>query len=57
MTEIKDINEKQIEQEQQIKRLNQVINALCEEAKLKEKKIKDIEDNIISMQQVLMVAH
>jgi len=41
--ELRIVSQKQIEHEQHIKRLNQIINSLCEESKQKDKKIKALE--------------
>ncbi len=38
--ELRSVSTKQIEHEQHIKRLNQIINSLCEEAKNKDNRIK-----------------
>jgi hypothetical protein len=38
--ELRVVSQKQIEHEQHIKRLNQIINSLCEESKLKDKRMK-----------------
>ena len=49
VNEIRAVSQKQIEHEQHIKRLNQVINSLCEESKLKEKRIKLLEEQLVEM--------
>ena len=45
--ELRIVSQKQIEHEQHIKRLNQIINSLCEESKIKDRRIKQLEATFV----------
>eukprot|EP00347_Sterkiella_histriomuscorum_P006485 403352587 len=53
VSEIRQVCQQQINQENQIKRLNTMITALYEECKIKERRIIEIEEAMIQMQQLV----
>eukprot|EP00347_Sterkiella_histriomuscorum_P001639 403371250 len=53
VSEIRQVSQQQINQENQIKRLNTMITALYEECKIKERRIIEIEEAMIQMQQLV----
>ncbi|TNV77405.1 hypothetical protein FGO68_gene4525 [Halteria grandinella] len=57
VNEIRTVSQKQIEQEQQIKRLNTIITTLIEEVQSKKRRIQDLEQEITKIQQLVCSAN